>query len=107
MNSKLIIQGFIAGVEGVVAMTLAEKLEQVITKRPNSYVPDHTLRRLLGDDSSTDKVCTNLAMHWGQGILLENNDSLTTPKHQPSANGLRRRLHEAVTSNRKNRPLNK
>lgn len=70
MNSKLIIQGLIAGAAGVAAMTLAEKLEQVITKRPNSYVPDHTLRRLLGADSSADKVWTNLAMHWGQGILL-------------------------------------
>jgi hypothetical protein len=70
MNSKLIIQGLIAGAAGVAAMTLAEKLEQVITKRPNSYVPDHTLRRLLGTDSSADKVWTNLAMHWGQGIIL-------------------------------------
>ena len=70
MNSKLIIQGLIAGAAGLAAMTLAEKLEQVITKRPNSYVPDHTLRRLFGADSSSDKVWTNLAMHWGQGILL-------------------------------------
>jgi hypothetical protein len=70
MNGKLIIQGLIAGAAGVAAMTLAEKLEQVITKRPNSYVPDHTLRRLLGADSSEDRVWTNLAMHWGQGILL-------------------------------------
>jgi hypothetical protein len=29
-------------------MTLAEKLEQAFTKRPNSYVPAHTLERLLG-----------------------------------------------------------
>jgi hypothetical protein len=70
MNSKLIIQGLIAGAAGVAAMTLAEKLEQVITKRPNSYVPDHTLRRLLGSDSGADKLWTNWAMHWGQGILL-------------------------------------
>jgi hypothetical protein len=70
MNSKLIIRGLIAGAAGVAAMTLAEKLEQVITKRPNSYVPDHTLRRLFGADSTEDKIWTNLAMHWGQGILL-------------------------------------
>jgi hypothetical protein len=28
-------------------MTLAEKLEQAFTRRPNSYVPAHTLERLL------------------------------------------------------------
>ncbi len=39
MNSKAALQGLLAGLAGVAAMTLAEKLEQLITKRPNSYVP--------------------------------------------------------------------
>ena len=45
---ELVARGLLAGVAGVAAMTLAEKLEQACTKRPNSYVPAHTLERLLG-----------------------------------------------------------
>ena len=70
MNSKAALQGLLAGVAGVAAMTLAEKLEQLITKRPNSYVPAHTLERLLGRKTRQDNDATNWAMHWGQGILL-------------------------------------
>ncbi len=70
MNSKAALQGLLAGIAGVAAMTLAEKLEQLITKRPNSYVPGHTLERLLGHSTKRDDDRTNLAMHWGQGILL-------------------------------------
>ncbi len=40
--------GALAGTAGVVAMTLGEKAEQALTGRPNSYVPAHTLERLLG-----------------------------------------------------------
>ena len=69
MNSKAALQGLAAGIAGVAAMTLAEKLEQLITKRPNSYVPAHTLQRLLGL-TEEDKDIPNWAMHWGQGILL-------------------------------------
>ena len=70
MNSKAALQGLLAGIAGVAAMTLAEKLEQLITKRPNSYVPAHTLERLLGRQTREDNDVTNWAMHWGQGILL-------------------------------------
>ncbi|MEJ7679476.1 MAG: hypothetical protein WKG06_16770 [Segetibacter sp.] len=70
MNSKAALQGLLAGTAGVAAMTLAEKLEQLITKRPNSYVPAHTLERLLGLPAKQDNDLTNWAMHWGQGILL-------------------------------------
>ena len=70
MNSKAALQGFLAGIAGVAAMTLAEKLEQLITKRPNSYVPAHTLERLLGLPTNRDNDLINWAMHWGQGILL-------------------------------------
>jgi hypothetical protein len=70
MNNKAALQGILAGLAGVAAMTLAEKLEQRITKRPNSYVPHHTLARLLGLPIKPDNDLLNWTMHWGQGILL-------------------------------------
>ena len=53
-------------------MTAAEKLEQAFTHRPNSYVPAHTLERLLGLPYRPDeeRLALNWGMHWGQGILL-------------------------------------
>ncbi len=70
MNSKAALQGLLAGMAGVAAMTLSEKLEQLITKRPNSYVPAHTLEHLLGQSDKPDNDLTNWTMHWGQGILI-------------------------------------
>ena len=53
-------------------MTAAEKLEQVITGRPNSFVPGHTMERLMRLPSKPDeeRLWMNWAMHWGQGVLL-------------------------------------
>ncbi|MGF9764798.1 hypothetical protein AAII07_57985 [Microvirga sp. 0TCS3.31] len=53
-------------------MTLVEKLEQALTRRPNSYVPAHTLERLLGLPHRPDheRLLLNWAMHWGQGMAL-------------------------------------
>lgn len=50
-------------------MTIAEKVEQAVTNRPNSYVPGKTLAALLGLNfhSAPDKI--NWAMHWGQGAV--------------------------------------
>jgi hypothetical protein len=72
MTGRTVLQGMAAGLAGVAAMTAAEKLEQVITNRPNSYVPAHTLERLLGLPHRPDeeRLWLNWAMHWGQGILL-------------------------------------
>lgn len=72
MTGKTILYGLAAGVAGVAAMTLAEKLEQRFTKRPDSYVPAHTLERLLGLAHKPDeeRLALNWTMHWGQGILL-------------------------------------
>jgi hypothetical protein len=70
MNSKAALHGLVAGIAGVAAMTVAEKLEQLITKRPNSYVPARTLNSLLGHRDKPENDATNWAMHWGQGILL-------------------------------------
>jgi hypothetical protein len=41
-------KGMLAGAGGVAVMTLGEKLEQRLTGRPDSFMPAHTLERLLG-----------------------------------------------------------
>jgi hypothetical protein len=47
MNQQAVLGCLVAGLTGVTAMTVVEKLEQVIARRPNSYIPAHTLVRLL------------------------------------------------------------
>ena len=66
------LRGLAAGLVGVAAMTAGEKLEQLVTRRPNSYVPAHTLERLLGRPYKPDeeRLWMNWTMHWGQGVLL-------------------------------------
>ncbi|WP_437509257.1 hypothetical protein [Sorangium sp. So ce1099] len=68
---KTVGKGLVAGLAGVAAMTLAEKLEQAFTRRPNSYVPAHTLERLLGLRRKPDRerLVLNHVMHWGQGAV--------------------------------------
>ncbi len=63
--------GLIAGAVGVAVMTLGEKLEQAFTGRPNSFVPAHTLERLLGLPHKPDsqRVGLNWTMHYGQGAV--------------------------------------
>jgi hypothetical protein len=65
-------RGAVAGMVGVAAMTLAEKIEQRVTDRPNSYVPARTLLTLLGRRPSNDArpAAWNHVMHWGTGALL-------------------------------------
>lgn len=72
MSGRAIAGGLAAGTIGVAAMTTAEKIEQALTKRPNSFVPAHTLERLLGLPAKPDgeRLWLNWAMHWGQGIAL-------------------------------------
>ncbi|MFT8245849.1 hypothetical protein [Roseomonas sp. BN140053] len=69
---RILLEGLLAGLAGVAAMTLAEKLEQAVTGRPNSYVPAHTLERVLGLPHRPDsqRLGLNWTMHWGQGIVL-------------------------------------
>ena len=71
-RGSTLARGLVAGAAGVAAMTLAEKVEQSLTGRPNSFVPAHTLRRVLGLPARPDRerVGLNWAMHWGQGIAL-------------------------------------
>ena len=72
MTINAALKGLAAGVAGVAAMTAAEKLEQVFTNRPNSFVPGHTLEKLLRLPHKPDdqRLLLNWTMHWGQGVLL-------------------------------------
>ncbi|KUI59180.1 hypothetical protein VP1G_06388 [Cytospora mali] len=70
---SLVVYGVGAGIAGVAAMTISEKVEQFFTNRPNSFVPAWTLARLLSltpRPSDTDQLIKlNWAMHYGQGAL--------------------------------------
>ncbi len=70
--SDVFLGGLLAGAAGVAAMTLTEKAEQALTKRPNSFVPGRTLLTLLGRKPTveTQPLLANWVMHWGQGVLL-------------------------------------
>jgi len=62
--------GAAAGLAGAGAMAVASGLEQRLTGRPDSYVPAHTLGRLLGRPNADDDVRPrNLAMHYGSGAI--------------------------------------
>ena len=51
-------------------MAGASKVEQLATGRPDSYVPAHTLGRLLGlDDPDSDRWLRNMAMHYASGAI--------------------------------------
>lgn len=65
-------KGMVAGAGGVAVMTLVEKLEQAVTKRPNSFMPAHTLERVLGlpQKPDSERGKGNIGMHVGQAILL-------------------------------------
>jgi hypothetical protein len=65
-------KGMVAGAGGVAVMTLGEKLEQALTGRPDSYMPAHTLERVLRLRRRPDRERggLNLAIHTGQAILL-------------------------------------
>ncbi len=60
--------GAAGGVAGAAAMALTAKAEQLVTKRPSSYVPGHTLSHLLRlRDPDSDRWGRNMAMHYGSG----------------------------------------
>jgi hypothetical protein len=65
-------RGLLAGLVGVAVMTAAEKVEQLVTGRPSSFTPGHTLERVLKLPRKPDRerLWLNWTMHWGQGILL-------------------------------------
>ena len=72
MSANAAVKGLAAGLAGVAAMTLSEKIEQRFTGRPNSYMPARVLERLFGLEPKPDsqRLARNWAMHWGQGILV-------------------------------------
>jgi hypothetical protein len=65
-------KGMLAGAGGVAVMTIGEKLEQRLTRRPSSYMPAHTLERVaaLKQWPDRERHALNLGMHVGQAILL-------------------------------------
>ncbi len=64
-------RGVAAGLAGVAAMTVTEKVEQWLTGRPNSYVPARTLAHLVGlSDPDSDRWSRNMLMHWANGVVL-------------------------------------
>ena len=65
-------RGALAGLTGVAAMTVAEKAEQAVTGRPDSYVPARALMTLLGrrPGDGAQPLAWNWAMHYGTGALL-------------------------------------
>lgn len=52
-------------------MTIGEKVEQALSSRPDSYVPAHTLERLLHlpERPDSERWALNHIMHYGQGAL--------------------------------------
>ena len=64
--------GTVAGLAGVAVMTTGEKLEQLATHRPNSYVPARALLTMLGrsPQEGDQPPVWNHLMHWGTGALL-------------------------------------
>jgi hypothetical protein len=60
-------RGLVAGLVGAAAMTASEKLEQALTRRPDSYVPARTLLTLLRQLPADDDRPTgwNHLMHFG------------------------------------------
>ncbi|WP_433088615.1 hypothetical protein ACQP1P_21085 [Dactylosporangium sp. CA-052675] len=72
MLKQAVWQGLVAGLAGAAVMTVAEKIEQRSTGRPDSYVPARVLARLTGrPERPADRLRTlNAAMHYGQGALV-------------------------------------
>lgn len=73
MLGRAALRGAIAGLAGVAAMTLAEKAEQAVTRRPNSFLPGRTLTALTTGSrlpGSAQPLVRNHLMHWGTGAAL-------------------------------------
>ena len=73
MWARAAVRGAVAGLVGVAAMTTAEKLEQQVTHRPDSYVPARTLTALATGvrlPESARPLVANHLMHWGTGAAV-------------------------------------
>src|SRR3954466_12347020 len=66
-------RGALAGLAGTAAMTTAEKVEQRVTHRPDSYVPGRTLTALTTGRRLPERArppVRNHLMHWGTGAAV-------------------------------------
>ncbi|BFZ60160.1 hypothetical protein YB2330_001182 [Saitoella coloradoensis] len=65
------LYGAAAGVVGVTVLTVTNKIEQFFSGRPDSYVPAHTLERLLGlpDRPDSERWAFNQIEHYVQGAV--------------------------------------
>ena len=73
MLGRAALRGALAGLAGTAAMTLAEKVEQQVTSRPDSYVPGRTLTALTTGRRLPERArppVRNHLMHWGTGALV-------------------------------------
>ncbi|MET7454344.1 hypothetical protein ABZT03_21140 [Streptomyces sp. NPDC005574] len=72
MIRRAVWQGLVAGAAGGLVMTFGEKIEQVVTGRPDSHVPARVLQRLAGlpERPGRQPLPLNWAMHFGQAALL-------------------------------------
>jgi hypothetical protein len=73
MLGRAALRGALAGLAGTAAMTLAEKVEQQVTHRPDSYVPGRTLTALATNRRLPERArppVRNHLMHWGTGALV-------------------------------------
>ncbi|MGW2788229.1 hypothetical protein ACWC3X_45050 [Streptomyces populi] len=70
MMKQALWQGLIAGAAGAAVMTLTEKAEQRLTKRPDSHVPGRTMQRLTGMAETAAPVAANWTMHIGQAAAM-------------------------------------
>jgi hypothetical protein len=72
MTTNVAVRGLAAGLVGVAAMTAAEKLEQAFTRRPNSFMPVHSLLKY----SQPRPFCPQFAYEATYAIALQRNRAL-------------------------------
>jgi hypothetical protein len=71
MLGRALLGGAAGGLAGAAARTLTAKAEQLVTRRPDSYVPAHTLAHLLGlPRPDADRLGRNWAMHFATGASV-------------------------------------
>lgn len=73
MLGRAALRGALAGLAGTAAMTVATKVEQQVTGRPDSYVPGRTITALATrrrPPGSERPFVRNHLMHWGTGAAV-------------------------------------